>query len=81
MVDKKMWIAIPQIICGVMLFVGVYTQAVVLVALIFTKLDWWTNRKISSISNDKMMIYWFTGIILLSLLFTGPGAFAIDYPL
>ncbi len=81
MVDKKMWIAIPQIICGVMLFVGVYTQAVVLVALIFTKLDWWTNKNISPTSNDKMMIYWFTGIILLSLLFTGPGAFAIDYPL
>ncbi len=80
-VNKKIWLAAPQIICGLMLFIGVYTQVVVLVALISIKLEWWTSRKISPVTNDKMMVYWFTGIILLSLILTGPGAFAIDYPL
>jgi uncharacterized membrane protein YphA (DoxX/SURF4 family) len=76
-----MWLAIPQTLFGVMLFVGVYTQAVVLLALVSIKLEWWTNRKISPTTSDKIMIYCLVGIILLSLLFTGPGAFAIDYPL
>lgn len=80
-VNKKVWLAAPQIICGLMLSVGAYTQVVVLVALIFINLEWWINRKISPVTSDKMMVYWFAGIILLSLLFTGPGAFAIDYPL
>ena len=79
--QNKMWLAIPQILFGVMLFVGAYTQGVVLIAIVCTVLDLWTNRKVSPITNDKMMVYWLVGIILLSLLFTGPGAFAIDYPL
>jgi uncharacterized membrane protein YphA (DoxX/SURF4 family) len=79
--ENKKWLAIPQMLCGVMLFVGAYTQAIVLIALVCIKLEWWTNRKTSPATSDKMMVYWLVGVILLSLLLTGPGAFAIDYPL
>lgn len=75
------WLAFPYILSGAILFFGIYTQGIVLLALITIKINWWMNRKISSPSNEQMMLYWFAGIILLSLLLTGPGAFAIDYPL
>ncbi len=64
-----------------MLLVGMYTQAVVILAIVTIKLEWWKKRKISTISNEQWMLYWFAAVILVSLLVTGPGAFAIDYPL
>lgn len=75
------WLSVLYMLFGAMLLIGLYTQAVVLLALVTIKLDWWMKRKISPIASEQLMLYWFAGIILISLLVTGPGAFAIDYPL
>ncbi len=74
-------LAIPHLLFGALLVLGIYTQAVVVLALLTIKIDWLTKRRISPISSEQMMLYWFAGVILLSLLVTGPGAIAVDYPL
>lgn len=68
-------------IVGLMLVLGLYTQAVAIVGIALIKLDWWTKRKVSTVSKENMIIYAFSVVILLSLLVTGPGAIAIDWPL
>ncbi len=69
------------IVVGLMLIVGIYTQAVAIVGIALIKLDWWTKRKSSPVSKENMMLYAFSVVILLSLLVTGPGAIAVDWPL
>ena len=75
------WIPLPFIIFGALIFVGVYTQLIAILAIITIKLDWWTKRKTTPLSSEQMMLYVFAGVILLSLLVTGPGVFAFDLPL
>lgn len=75
------WYSIFYFITALFIFVGFYTQAFVLVGILVIKFDWWTKKKISPISKEQMMLYVFAEVILLSLVVTGPGAFAIDLPL
>lgn len=78
---SEKWLSLPFIILGVMIFGGIYTQLVAILSIIFMKIDWWMRRKTNPLTNNEFMLYWFAGVILISLIFTGPGIFAFDLPL
>lgn len=75
------WLSFIYFIVGAFLTIGLYTQAVAIVGIISIKLNWWIKRKVTPTPPDQMTLYIICGVILLSLLVTGPGAFAIDLPL
>ena len=75
------WSAIIYAISGILLIIGLYTQIAVLVSMLIIGFDFYMDKKTAPISKDKIFLYVITGIILLSLLFTGPGFLAFDLPL
>lgn len=79
------WASILYLLSGGLVFLGMYTQIAVIVAVATLKLDfyfdYWKDRKSVPIQNEKYFLYTMATVILLSLLLTGPGAFAFDLPL
>lgn len=79
------YIYIVNGIVGVVLFLGLYTQIAVILGLVLIKIDfylnYWKSRSLTPISIEKYFLYFFAGVILVSLLFTGPGGFSFDLPL
>lgn len=69
-------------IAGALLVVGLYTQGAVLVTgtlmLIATLIKW---RKPSALPRNTIDFYIILAVVSFSLLFLGPGAFAVDLPL
>ena len=69
-------------VAGVLLVVGLYTQGVVIVTgslmLLATIIKW---RKPSALHRNTIDFYIILAVVSFSLLFLGPGAFAIDLPL
>ncbi len=84
-VDRKNkdygWTSIFYIVSSIMIVVGFYTQIAVIIALILIALDFWLEKKKGPVAREKMALTILMIIILLSLLLTGPGAFAFDLPL
>ncbi|OHB09103.1 MAG: hypothetical protein A2W64_02280 [Candidatus Zambryskibacteria bacterium RIFCSPLOWO2_02_39_10] len=68
-------------IVGALLVMGLYTQITAILAFIVIIFDFYTTRKTGALSQEKIVSYALAGIILLSLLFTGPGFLAFDLPL
>lgn len=74
------FVSILELILGVLLLAGLYTQgaaiavAVIMLGAVIIKL-----RKPSLLRND-IEFYALIGLVSLALLFLGPGAFAIDLP-
>ena len=68
-------------VTGIFLILGLYTQAVVLVGLVILGFEYFTEKKSGPISMEKMILMSLIKIILISLLLTGPGLFAMDMPL
>ncbi|KND46699.1 MAG: hypothetical protein AB201_02555 [Parcubacteria bacterium C7867-006] len=79
--SSNKWLGLLYSIFGTMVLVGLFTQAVAVLSIITIKIDWWMKRKVSPVSKEQMIIYVFAGVILLSLLVTGPGIIAFDLPL
>ena len=79
------WTTIFYAISGILIVLGLYTQISAIVAIIVLKfdfyVDYYVNRKSTPVSKELYFLYALAGIILLSLLFTGPGLFAFDLPL
>ena len=79
------WSSIFYVVAGVLVLLGLYTQIAVIVGIIVLKfdfyIDYFRNRKTKPVSINEYILYAFAGIILLSLIFTGPGLFAFDLPL
>lgn len=79
------YLYIAYVISSILIFIGMYTQIGALLGLALLKTDfylnYWKNRSAVPISNEKYSLYYLAGVILISLLFTGPGAFAFDLPL
>lgn len=79
------WTSFLYVLSGVMLILGLYTQAFSIVGIGVLKFDFYfdfyKNRAITPISKEKYFLYVMAMIILLSLLLTGPGAIAFDLPL
>ena len=69
-------------IAGTLLVVGLYTQGAVLVTgtlmIVATLIKW---RKPSALPRNTIDFYIILAVASFSLLFLGPGAFAIDLPL
>ena len=68
-------------VLGLLLFVGLYTQVAALLAIIFLCWDLFQNIKKHGVTLEQKMIFTFVIVILISLLFTGPGFLAFDLPL
>ena len=73
--------ALAQIIGGVMLIVGLWTQVAALVLAIFTGLELYVEWKMREVLKRDIVFYILIFIISLSLVLTGAGALAIDIAL
>lgn len=73
--------AFLQIIGGVLLIIGLWTQVAALMFVIFTGTELYIEWKAKEVLKRDLVFYLLLFIISLSLLFTGAGAFAFDIPL
>lgn len=70
-----------EIALGLLLVVGFLTQIASILGMIFVlKLLWFKNEYPHFVKNERVL-YIIIFVILLSLLFTGAGAYAVDLPL
>lgn len=70
-----------QIIGGILLIIGLWTQVAALMFVIFTGTELYIEWKAKEVLKRDLVFYLLLFIISLSLLFTGAGAFAFDIPL
>jgi putative oxidoreductase len=70
-----------EVIGGLMLLVGFYTQIIALVLALLTFAEAYVEYKDPSILKRNFVFYILILSILLSLLLSGAGAFAVDLPL
>lgn len=73
--------AFIQMIAGILLVVGLYTQWAALVMVIFTGVELGIEWKMKEVLKRNLVFYLLLFVISLSLLLTGAGAFAFDIPL
>ncbi|MDO8569346.1 MAG: DoxX family protein [bacterium] len=73
--------ALLQIIGGLFLLVGLWTQVAALAFVIFTGIELYIEWRAREILKRDMVFYLLIFVISLSLLLTGAGAYAIDIPL
>lgn len=74
-------LGIIQMVCGLALVIGFYTQLAALVLALFSFVAVYVEYKDPAILKRSLVFYILLLAILLSLLLTGAGAFAIDLPL
>ena len=74
-------LGVVEIVSGVMLIVGFYTQIAALVLAILAFIELFAEQKESVLVKRDMVFYILVFAIALSLLFTGAGAFSLDLPL
>jgi putative oxidoreductase len=70
-----------EVLGGIMLLVGFYTQIAALVLALFTFAETYIEYKQPEILKRNFVFYMLLLAILISLLFSGAGAFALDLPL
>ncbi len=79
------WASVLYFLSGVAVFLGLYTQVTVILAVGMFKFDFyfdhWVNRKTTTLNPEMFFTYFMAVLIMLSLIITGPGAFAFDLPL
>jgi uncharacterized membrane protein YphA (DoxX/SURF4 family) len=74
-------IALIDIVGGLMLLVGLYTQIAALAFVIIFGIELYIEWKDGSILRRDLTFYFLVLAIAISLLLTGAGAFAFDIPL
>ncbi|MFA7216552.1 MAG: hypothetical protein WC095_01030 [Candidatus Paceibacterota bacterium] len=74
------WLSILYIVFSFFIFIGLFTQIFALLGIALAKLNYYLDRKYSDKKPD-MGMHIVVIIILLSLVFTGPGFLAFDLPL
>jgi len=75
------WSSVIYILSGILLILGLYTQITSIVSILVISFDYFTDKGSASFSFEKKILFMIMKIILLSLLFTGPGFLAFDLPL
>ena len=70
-----------QIIGGVLLLIGLWTQVAALIFVIFTGMELYIEWSEREVLKRDFVFYLLVFVISLSLLLTGPGAYAFDLPL
>ena len=73
--------ALLQIIGGILLLIGLWTQVAALAFVVFTGIELYVEWQAREILKRDMVFYILIFTISLSLLLTGAGAYAIDIPL
>jgi len=73
--------ALLQIIGGILLILGLWTQLAALAFVIFTGIELYVEWKAREVLKRDLVFYLLLFIISLSLLLTGAGSYAIDIPL
>lgn len=73
--------AILQIIGGVLLLIGLWTQIAALAFVVFIGIELYVEWQARKILKRDIVFYFLIFAISLSLLFTGAGRYAIDIPL
>jgi len=79
--EKNILIAIPSIITGILILLGLYTQIAAILGIIVISSDYMINKGSTQFGTERKLLYGIVKIILLSLLVTGPGFLAFDLPL
>ncbi len=76
------WLAVLSGISALFIILGLYTQIAAIIGIIALKLDFLMDgKRFGNTSWEIISLYGLAILILLSLLFTGPGFFAFDLPL
>jgi uncharacterized membrane protein YphA (DoxX/SURF4 family) len=70
-----------QIVIGIMLTIGLYTQAVAIAAIVFVWVEWAVKSRASRPSTAELWTNIFISAMCVSLLFLGAGFLAFDLPL
>ena len=70
-----------EIIGGVALIVGIYTQLVAIIFACINLFEMYIENRESSLLKRDLAFYLLLTTIAVSLIFTGPGFFAFDLPL
>lgn len=78
---KYGWSAIAYAIASLLIILGLYTQLAALAGLLINSFDYYTDKQQGLVSKERKVVHILVKIILISLIFTGPGLFARDYPL
>lgn len=73
--------ALIQVLGGLLLLVGLWTQVAALVFVISTGIELYIEWSAREVLKRDMVFYLLLFVISLSLLLTGAGAYAIDIPL
>src|SRR3989344_5815999 len=73
--------AVVQIVGGLMLILGFWTQVAALIFVLSTGVELYTEWKMREVLKRDLVFYLLLFTISLSLLLTGAGAYAIDIPL
>jgi uncharacterized membrane protein YphA (DoxX/SURF4 family) len=82
MYDKKQkWAFGAYAISGIILLIGLYTQLASIAGLLVIGFQYYTEKENKSLTTNTTFLYSICAVILLSLMFTGPGFFAIDLAL
>ncbi|MEK7117417.1 MAG: DoxX family protein [Patescibacteria group bacterium] len=74
-------LAVIEIVGGILLIVGAWTQLAALILTLFTTAVFFIEYRDPSILKRNLPFYLLLLSITLSLLFSGAGAFAFDLPL
>ncbi|MSR87786.1 MAG: DoxX family protein [Candidatus Zambryskibacteria bacterium] len=73
--------ALLQIVGGVLLIIGLWTQLAALVFVIFTGIELYVEWSAREVLKRDMVFYLLLFIISVSILLTGAGTYALDIPL
>ena len=73
--------SIVYAVVGALLVLGLYTQIAAILALVVLKFDFYTEKKTGPVSREKFILQVMVNVVVISLLFTGPGFLAFDLPL
>jgi|SRR3989344_2496599 len=73
--------ALVQIVGGIMLIIGLWTQVAALALVIITGIELYIEWSAKEILKRDMVFYLLLFTISLSILLTGAGAYALDIPL
>jgi len=74
-------LGVVEILGGAMFILGLYTQIAALILALFTFAEVYIEYKSPAILKRNLIFYIMLFAIVLSLLLSGAGAFAIDLPL
>ncbi|KND48514.1 MAG: hypothetical protein AB200_02185 [Parcubacteria bacterium C7867-005] len=74
-------VGVVNIVCGALLIIGLWTQVAALILGVLTLMEVAVEWREAHILKRDLVFYFLMLSILISLMMTGAGAFAVDIPL